>query len=150
MGSRPQLSNCCEILFVINNSPISFVLNDVRANKKSLSLVSLWHKRLGHLSFDVTNAIMTHSKVKFSKKDSTIYFACLLSKSKKLLFTLSQIVFTKPLQLISMDLWDLAPILSSNGFRYYINFVDHYSQYTWVVLLKTKSKALTTFVTSKT
>ena len=33
-----------------------------------------------------------------------------------------------------------------NGFRYYILFVDHYSRFTWLYLLKSKTEAFSKFV----
>lgn len=39
--------------------------------------------------------------------------------------------------------------MSSNGFRYYISFVDHCTRFTWIVLLKAKSEALNAFILFK-
>ena len=81
-----------------------------------------------------------------------MYFcnACCLGKIHKFLFPISETVYDSPLQLIHSDLWGPAPIVSSNEYKYYIHFIDAYSRYTWVYLLKAKSKALQTFINFKT
>ena len=44
------------------------------------------------------------------------------------------------------DLWGPALVVSVNGYKYYILFVDHYSRFSWLYLLKSKSEAFTKFV----
>ena len=41
-------------------------------------------------------------------------------------------------------------MLSSSGYRYYINFIDAFSRFTWIFLLKHKSDVLQTFSNFKT
>ena len=41
-------------------------------------------------------------------------------------------------------------MLSSSGYRYYINFINAFSRFTWIFLLKHKSYALQTFTNFKT
>lgn len=50
------------------------------------------------------------------------------------------------LQLVDADLWGLTPILSNEGFRYYIHFVDDFTMFTWIYPLHTKSKANAAFL----
>lgn len=68
------------------------------------------------------------------------YKACALSKSKKLSFSSSSSCRKQPLDLIHVDVWD-PPILSNQGFKYYILFVDDYSRYSWVFPMKLKFEA---------
>lgn len=58
-------------------------------------------------------------------------------------------VYTKPLQLIYSDLWEPAPLLSSNGNKYYLSFVDAYTRFMWIFPLKTKSNAFPTLLVFK-
>lgn len=47
------------------------------------------------------------------------------------------------------DIWDPAPLLSKQGFIYYIIFVDDQTRYTWIYPLKAKNEALSTFIQFK-
>ncbi|TXG46646.1 hypothetical protein EZV62_027855 [Acer yangbiense] len=55
-------------------------------------------------------------------------------------------VTTKPLELVHTDLWGPAPMLSTEGYRYYISFVDSFSRFVWVFPLRFKSEAFNVFV----
>lgn len=39
-----------------------------------------------------------------------------------------------------------APITSVNGFKYYVLFIDHFTRFTWIYLLQSKSEVLDKFV----
>jgi transposase InsO family protein len=45
--------------------------------------------------------------------------------------------------------WVITPVLSTNGYKYYIIFVDDFSRHTWPIPLKHKSDALEQFVKFK-
>lgn len=45
---------------------------------------------------------------------------------------------TVPLELIHSDVWGPA-IASSGGYKYYVSFVDDYTRFCWIYLLKHKS-----------
>lgn len=76
--------------------------------------------------------------------------ACQLGKSHKLPFTSYPSKAYKPFELIHIDLWGPAPLLSKNGFRYYIISVDGFSRYVWTYPLKNKNEALSTFIQFET
>ena len=61
------------------------------------------------------------------------------------LFQLPLFKLQKPLELVHFDVWGLALITSINDFQYYILFVDEYSKFTWLYLLKHKSNVLNIF-----
>ena len=76
--------------------------------------------------------------------------ACCIGKHHRIHFLDSTTEYTKPLELIHSNLWGSSPILSSNGYKYYVHFVDSFSSSTWVYLLKNKFDALQTFINFKT
>ena len=60
-------------------------------------------------------------------------------------FPISEFQASKPLELVHSDVWGPAPVTSSNDFQYYLFFVDEYSKFTWLYLLKHKFDALDIF-----
>ena len=71
---------------------------------------------------------------------------CLFGKMHNLSFQNSQFTTSSPFELVHSDLWGPAPVAFVNRFRYYILFVDHYSRFSWLYLLKSKSNAFIKFV----
>ena len=61
-------------------------------------------------------------------------------------FSNSQFTASSPFELVHFDLCGLAPMCSINGFKYYVLFIDHYTKFTWIYLLKSKSEVFTKFV----
>ena len=52
---------------------------------------------------------------------------------------------TSLLELVHSDVWGPSPLTSLLGFNYYIIFVDDYSRFTWMFLLKHKTEVLSVF-----
>ena len=55
----------------------------------------------------------------------------------------------KPFDLVHFDLWGASPITSVIGVRYFLLFIDNYSRFTWIYLLKTKDETFPTFLKFK-
>jgi histone deacetylase 1/2 len=70
---------------------------------------------------------------------------CQQAKSHQLPYPISTSVSTAPLQLVFSDVWGPAPT-SVGRHDYYVSFIDGYSNFTWIYLLKKKSDALAAFV----
>ena len=56
------------------------------------------------------------------------YSSCSINKSHKLPFAISNVVSSSPLDVIFSDVWT-SPVSSSDGFHYYVIFVDHFTKY---------------------
>lgn len=69
----------------------------------------------------------------------------LIGKMHKLPFSSSTFQSTHPLELVHSDVWGPCAIVSSNGYKYYVLFVDDFSRFSLLYLLEYKSKVLTTF-----
>ena len=108
--------------------------------------LSLWHNRLGHPTLDVVRLALNSCNVPYvAMKDSFLCHPCCISKAHKLPYTLSTSQYNSPLELIDSDLWGPSPVKSRNGYLYYVSFVDHFSRFTWIYLLKTKSDVTSVF-----
>jgi histone deacetylase 1/2 len=100
---------------------------------------SQWHQRLGHPTNNVVHTIVkNHDLSCTSTSPRLVCDACQCAKSHQLSYTLSHRVTTMPLELIHSDVWGPA-IASSGGFKYYVSFIDDYSRFCWIYLLKHKS-----------
>jgi hypothetical protein len=60
-------------------------------------------------------------------------------------FSLSSHVINNPLELIYSDVWGPAQT-SISGHNYYFSFVDAYSRFTWLYLIKHKSDVFDVFI----
>ncbi|KAL4017234.1 hypothetical protein IC575_024912 [Cucumis melo] len=65
--------------------------------------------------------------------------SCLKAKMTKLPFLMSLSTSLTPLELVHNDVWGPSPIISSNGNRYYVSFIDSFSKFTWLFPIAYKS-----------
>ncbi|KAL4281085.1 hypothetical protein GQ457_03G012870 [Hibiscus cannabinus] len=104
------------------------VANVFSVAKPVVSDIELWHRRLGHHSYDtLCKSLSMYSFSSDNKNSEMSCVACRLGKSHKMSFVQSSHEYTAPLQLVQVDLWGPTPLLSNNSY-YYISFVDAYSR----------------------
>jgi histone deacetylase 1/2 len=108
----------------------------------------MWHIRLGHQALQVVQDVL-HShdlpSIVESNKNRSVCDACQQGKSHPLPFSLSTHLTKHPLEIIYSDVWGLAQT-SISGHRFYVSFVDAYSRFTWLYLLKHKSDVYDVFL----
>jgi hypothetical protein len=98
-----------------------------------------WHARLGHPTDRIVRHVVSNFNLSAtSNKKPIICPACQCGKSHQLPFSLSENKSIVPLELIFSDVWGPSPLLSNNGARYYVIFVDHFSKFTWFYLITCK------------
>lgn len=83
-------------------------------------------------------------------KNNDVCCACQYAKSHRLPFSLCDFKATCPLALIHTNLWGPTLVVSTIGIRYFLLFVDDFSQFSWLYSLHTKGQALATFIRFKT
>ena len=92
----------------------------------------VWHRRLGHPSDQVLQRILSSLSLSFSKTDLTnLCHACQLGKHTRLPFSTSNSIVSNPFDIIHSYIWT-SPVLSVNGFKYYLLFLDQYSHFVWI------------------
>ncbi|KAF5780127.1 putative RNA-directed DNA polymerase [Helianthus annuus] len=102
-----------------------------------------WHSRLGHPSDDVLSRC---SFLHLTNKTTHTYCtACSVSKSTRLPFTSVVSHSTSPLHIIHCDIWGASPVMSRDGYRYFITFIDDFSRFTWMYPLTYLSQAVDCF-----
>jgi len=138
-GSNTQISNS-----IVN------AVSDVKTTP-STSSQTIWHLRLGHPNANVLRLVLNHCNIPIVNKTMFKFCAtCCVGKLHRLPSSLSQTIYSTPLELIYSDLWGPSHISSLNGLSYYINFVDAYSKFTWIHFLKNKSETFSVFQQFKT
>ena len=109
--------------------------------------LSIWHSRLGHPSISVLKSVVSSSML--SDSNSMSSFNCLdcsINKSHKLPFSnTSSLKTTRPLELVYSDVWT-SPLVSIDGFKYYVIFVDHFTHYIWFYPIRHKSDVKAIFI----
>jgi len=112
--------------------------------------VNLWHSRLGHFNFALLKRLRNMRLIpnvnadNFSKCD-----VCVEAKFAKKPFKSVTARKTELLELVHSDLANFKNTISKGGKKWYIIFVDDYSRYTKVYLLKSKDEAEKMFLKYK-
>ena len=101
------------------------------AKASHFSKPNLWHMRLGHPSINVMRHMLNHENF-LPTMCTSFYDACHIGKSKHKHYSSSLTTTHKPLELIHSDVWGPSPTLSKDGYRYYVHFVDDFSNFTWI------------------
>jgi histone deacetylase 1/2 len=105
----------------------------------------LWHRRLGHPTSCIFNMLVFKNKIMCTSRCSLIQCqAYPLGKTLRLLLRPTSHKTTAPLDLIFSDVWGPAPMFS-NGFRYFVIFIDTHTKNIWYFLLVAKSDVFSIF-----
>jgi histone deacetylase 1/2 len=107
---------------------------------------SRWHNRLGHPSYRIVQQVLSHYKLPNINNvgPESVCDSCQKAKSHQLPYMRSSSVSTTPLQLVFSDVWGPAPS-SAGRYTYYVSFIDDFSKYSWIYLLKKKSDVFQVF-----
>jgi hypothetical protein len=107
---------------------------------------STWHRRLGHPSSFVVQQVLRRNKIAYTP-ESTSYVcdSCQLAKIHQLPYPISSSVSNVPLEQVFSDVWGPAP-LSVGKHAYYVSFIDDFSKFTWIYLLKKRSDVYQVFL----
>ncbi|KAJ3708372.1 hypothetical protein LUZ61_012077 [Rhynchospora tenuis] len=104
-----------------------------------------WHLRFGHPSLATSRKILVNNALPCTSKDLHLCNDCNLAKSHKLPFSISSSVTHAPLDIIHADVWGPAPVVTSNGFKYYVIFIDDFTKFSWIFFLHSKDEVVTVF-----
>lgn len=157
-GKKTTIYNGADIILKVRDAPngIPCIVSTVTCPRsypssqalltKTVETPELWHVRLGHLGFDnlkrlATGDMATGIKIKPSAFDNPtpVCEPCAMGKTTRLPFKESTTIYTKPLELVSMDLCGPMKVPSYGGSKYVATFIDHATGYSIVRTLKTKA-----------
>ena len=132
----------------VNNGARLYTFSEFIESESSLLLTHaddssrLWHERFGHLNYRYMQQLSKNEMVEglpnisFSKG---VCEGCVLGKHPREKFDTGKTHrASSPLDLIHSDLMGPFPHPSINKARYVLTFIDDFSRYTWVYLLRNK------------
>jgi histone deacetylase 1/2 len=106
----------------------------------------LWYRRLGHPTPHIFNLLVSGNKIiSTSRRSLTQCQACPLGKSSRLSLRPTGHKTSALLELIFSDVWGPAPMFSSDGFHYFVIFIDAHTKHIWYYSLVAKSDVFSTF-----
>ena len=91
------------------------------------AFADVWHFRLGHPSSTTTRKMLDLHTLPCTHKRLSLYHDCYVAKTHQLPFISISSCTSSPLEIIHLDVWGPNQILSHNGFRYNIVFIDDFS-----------------------
>jgi hypothetical protein len=101
-----------------------------------------WHARLGHPSSSTVRLVLSKNNLPCSSELShePVCDACQQAKSHQLPYPRSSSVSKSPLEFVFYDVWGSA-CDSIERNKYYVSFIDDFSKFIWIYLLKHKSES---------
>ncbi|PKU80705.1 Retrovirus-related Pol polyprotein from transposon TNT 1-94 [Dendrobium catenatum] len=105
----------------------------------------LWHLRLGHPANTTLQHLSVLSQI-CTKLSNNSCNTCHVAKSRQLSFPVSNSITTHSFALIHSDVWGPSPTISLQGFRYFVTFIDDFSNFCWVFPLAHKSEVTNKFI----
>ena len=131
---------CRNGLYPLPSPPIKHAYGATRTS------MSQWHSRLGHPSVSIVKQVVSKNNLPCLDESSnrTVCDACQQGKSHQLPYPNSSSNSEFPLQLIFSDVWGPAPE-SVGRKKFYVSFIDDFSKFTWVYLLRFKSEVFQKF-----
>ena len=112
-------------------------VNNIVRSSSDKERVILWHRCLGHLSFNYLRKIKPELFLSITDSE----FKCdiyELAKSHRISYVPSSNKNSLPFITIHSDVWGPARISTLSGARYFVIFIDECTRMTWVSLLPNK------------
>jgi hypothetical protein len=107
---------------------------------------SRWHSRLGHPSSSIVRLALSKNSLPYVNDVllDRVCDACQQAKSHQLPYPKSFSTSKAPLELVFFDVWGPACVSVGRN-QYYVSFIDDFSKFTWIYLLKQKSEVFQRF-----
>jgi histone deacetylase 1/2 len=107
---------------------------------------STWHRRLGHPSSFIVQQVLRKNNLAHTPEiNPYVCDPCQQAKSHQLPYPVSTSVSTVPFEQVFSYVWGPAPA-SIGRHQYYVSFIDDYSKFTWIYLLKKRCDVYQVFL----
>jgi Reverse transcriptase (RNA-dependent DNA polymerase)/GAG-pre-integrase domain/Integrase core domain/gag-polypeptide of LTR copia-type len=152
--------NCCIFQDILTGKIVGrgtkrdrlYHLEDLRIGSSNLakgystseSKIWIWHRRLGHPSFEYMSKLLPNL---FKNLDVSLFKCetCIKAKSHRVSYKSSFNKCDEPLDLIHSDVWGPTPVNSVGGYKWFVLFIDDCTRMTWIYLLKRKEEVAGVF-----
>jgi len=104
----------------------------------------LWHARLGHLNYIYLKYMCKHGYISYQHNNKNKCKVCIQAKMTKKHFPKVK-RNSQLLELVHSDICKINGMLTRGEKRYSISFIDDYSRFTYIYLLRTKDEAFGKF-----
>ena len=140
-GSFVGKGYACDNMFKLNVE----MNKNVASSSYIVSSSNVWHARLCHVNKKLIKNMSRLGIIPNVRLDD--FEKCESCSQAKITKTPHKSIErkSKPLDLIHSDICEFDGALTRNGKRYFITFIDDYSNYTYVYLMRHKSEALDIF-----
>ena len=108
-------------------------------NTQSKDSISLLHRRLGHPSFHLLKQVYPDLFKNFDIQ-SLVCDSCQFAKHRRSQFPKTDHRKNLPFDMVHSEVWGPCFIPRRSHHKWFIIFVDDYSRYSWIYLLKNKSE----------
>jgi hypothetical protein len=110
----------------------------------------IWHRQLGHLAPHILNKLRQSAQLSItgSLAHDSLCEPCQVAKSKCLPIFESNNITAAHLEIIHSDLWS-SHVVSNDGYRYYVLFINNFSRFSWIYPLHHKFETFACFVQFK-
>jgi len=133
-------------LYVLSESSATSV-PEAFLSTSMFSTADVWHRRLGHPSSRILGSLVSNNKVACTSRVFNFSCSsCPLGKASRMSLGLTGHKTCAPLELIFSDVWGPSPMLSTDGYRYFVIFMDAYTKYIWFFPLAAKSDVFKIFL----
>ena len=128
---------------------ISIINKEVSCYAYFVDSLYLWHAKLGYLNFKYLKFMSKHGMISYKHDDEKKYEICIQAKMTKKPFSKSN-RNSIMLELVHSDVCELNGVFTRIGKRYFITFIDDFSRFTYVYLMRNKDESFDIFKLYKT
>jgi GAG-pre-integrase domain len=128
-------------LYVLKMDNQVFNINNKRLKSSCESETFIWHHRLGHINETHIKKLQEVELLScFDLEPIATCESCLSGKMTKASFTKKGEMSKDLLGLVHSDICSLISISARDGSRYFVTFIDDFSRYDYVYLMRHKSE----------
>ena len=129
------------VVIQVNN-----VEKSLKRKKPSINQTQLWNLRLGHINLKrIQRLVSCGPLTTLTLEQLPLCQNCIQGKMTKRSFTAKGVRDQRCLDLIHSDVCGPFSVHARGGYEYFITFINDYSRYEYVYLMKKKSEALDKF-----